>query len=373
VPIADSVVTVRNDGSQSSDGLIVSSIIWLGLVVMWAVVLIPMWLRRHDETEETRSVDRFTSAMHTLSRREAGAGRRYVVMPQRARGVDVHVSGASAGARPGILHAVSRWHSGRQERRRTLTAADRRRRTLLALLTAAMVTLLAAVLIGGMVLWTLQVIVDLCLVALVVGLVLRARRVDRARLAAVARSAQARKRAQEDRRAANRRSADMPIARPAVATAAPAMAPAASVTSLAYAAAPEAFEPVAEPAAEREFEPVFDQTAFASADVVAEDDGLSALDAVFAENAGMLHAESEAVPAETTDAQSADELAAEDDDTWDPVPVPPPTYTTKPAAPPRRARPPIFDPLLPASEGEIEFEPTGDLEEILDRRWAVND
>jgi hypothetical protein len=349
----------------------VSSIIWLGLVVMWAVVLIPMWLRRHDETEETRSVDRFTSAMHTLSRRESGTARRYVVMPQRPREVDVHVSGASAGARPGILHSALRWHSNRRARRRTLTAADRRRRTLVGLLVATVVTFLAAVLIGGVAFWTLQLIVDLCLVALVVGLVMRARRVDQARLAAVTRSARAREQAREERRLANRQSADVSMARPAMAASAPAMAAAAPVAAFAYAEEPEAFEQAPPSVAEPEFEPVFDQTAY-STDAVT-DDGLSALDEVFAENAGLLY-----------DAESAEQVAAafvesghdpdgEAEDTWDPVPVPPPTYTTKPAAPPRRARPPVFDPLLPDGEGDIELEPTADLEEILDRRWAVND
>jgi hypothetical protein len=363
----------------------VSSIIWLGLVVMWAVVLIPMWLRRHDETEETRSVDRFTSAMHTLSRRESGAGRRYVVMPQRDHGVDVHVSGASAGSRPGLLHTVSRWRAGQADRRRALTAADRRRRALLGLLVATVVTFLVAVLIGGLAFWTLQVLVDLCLAALVVGLVMRARRVDRTRLAAVARSARVRERAQEERRAANRRGSDVRLGTLATAAAVPAVyaAPAGAVAyaeeyaeeyAEGYAEEIETYAPVAEPVAQPAFEPVFDQTAFASDDVDADDDGISALDEVFAENAGLLDEEVDAALPDTTLIENGDETTAtEDPDTWDPVPVPPPTYTTKPAAPPRRARPPVFEPLLPAGEGEIELEPTGDLEEILDRRWAVND
>jgi hypothetical protein len=58
---------------------------------------------------------------------------------------------------------------------------------------------------------------------------------------------------------------------------------------------------------------------------------------------------------------------------WDPVPVPPPTYATKPTAPQRRPRPPVFEPLLPPVESAEELDPVDDLEEILDRRWAVND
>jgi hypothetical protein len=295
-------------------------------------------------------------------------------MPQRARGVDVHVSGASAGTRPGVLHAFSTWRHRRRERRRALTAADRRRRTLVGLLVATVVTFLAAVLIGGMAMWTLQVIVDLCLVALLVGLVMRARRVDRARLAAVARSARARERVRDERRAANRRGSDLPMPSPALAASAAAVATASPGASFAYAEDLETYEPAPMPFAKPEFEPVFDQSAFA-ADPEADDGGLSALDEVFAENAGLLHNAERAEQVAAAFVESGVDPDAEDvdPDTWDPVPVPPPTYTTKPAAPPRRARPPVFDPLLPAGEGEIELEPTGDLEEILDRRWAVND
>src|SRR4051812_11101329 len=65
---------------------------------MWAVVLVPMWLRRHDAATESRSVDRFSTAMRTLSRRTtSGPGRRYVVMPRRPETshASVHVSGAA--------------------------------------------------------------------------------------------------------------------------------------------------------------------------------------------------------------------------------------------------------------------------------------
>src|SRR3954468_12239877 len=51
---------------------------------MWAGLLIPMWLRRHEQETEVRSVDRFSTAMRILSRRPAPPpDRRYLVMPQR--------------------------------------------------------------------------------------------------------------------------------------------------------------------------------------------------------------------------------------------------------------------------------------------------
>jgi hypothetical protein len=58
---------------------------------------------------------------------------------------------------------------------------------------------------------------------------------------------------------------------------------------------------------------------------------------------------------------------------WEPVPVPPPTYAMKPAAPPRRPRFERDEPLLPPVEPTPELSAADDLEEILDRRWAVND
>ena len=50
---------------------------------MWAAVLIPIWLRRHDDAAENRSADRYSQAMRTLSRRPARIDRREMVMPAR--------------------------------------------------------------------------------------------------------------------------------------------------------------------------------------------------------------------------------------------------------------------------------------------------
>ena len=56
-----------------------SAVILAVIVIMWAVVLVPMWLRRHDAATESRSVDRFSTAMRVLSRRSS----RDVVVPRR--------------------------------------------------------------------------------------------------------------------------------------------------------------------------------------------------------------------------------------------------------------------------------------------------
>jgi hypothetical protein len=69
-----------------------SGLIYAIIVVLWAIVLVPMWLRRHDAETESRSVDRFSSAMKILSRRPGGRtrdpGPRSVVMPPIAADSD---------------------------------------------------------------------------------------------------------------------------------------------------------------------------------------------------------------------------------------------------------------------------------------------
>src|SRR4051812_40789457 len=69
-----------------------------------------MWLRRHDERNESRSVERFSSAMRVLSRRgpSQSPGHRYVVLPARKQVAEVHVSGAPGRPRLSIGQLVRR-------------------------------------------------------------------------------------------------------------------------------------------------------------------------------------------------------------------------------------------------------------------------
>ena len=55
------------------------------LAVAWAVYLIPKALKHHDEVARTRSIDRFSTAMRVLARREPVNRRdtRLVVTPAR--------------------------------------------------------------------------------------------------------------------------------------------------------------------------------------------------------------------------------------------------------------------------------------------------
>jgi hypothetical protein len=302
----------------------VSAVILAVIVIMWAVVLVPMWLRRHDAATETRSVDRFSTAMRVLSRRPSGGpDRRYVLMPKRDSRVSVHVSGASASRRPPTRQAPAAPPSRPQTRTASRAGAKpslavRRRRTFLVLAGVTLLTLLLAV--TGVIGWPLQLVVDLILVAFVVHL-----RTQAKRAAAVAR---------QRRRAA--------------------VAPASAVS------ATEAARPAYVRAATA---PVVEEWA--------------------------------TEPMQPIDAPAADVPAATGtDDSWEPVPVPRPTYTMKPKAPQRwtYARPEQQQPAQPepqpqvAEETAVEAEPAvaaeasapataevSELDGILEHRWAVND
>ena len=49
----------------------VTGLIYVVIIALWAAVLIPIWLRRHDQISEVRSTARFSSAMRSLGRNNA--------------------------------------------------------------------------------------------------------------------------------------------------------------------------------------------------------------------------------------------------------------------------------------------------------------
>jgi hypothetical protein len=122
----------------------VTGLIFGSIIAAWAAVLVPMWLRRHDERNEARSVERFSSAMRVLARRTGTAGKRRppsVMMPGRTEVDDVHIAGAShrparaTGPSSPAARASSsgdRLHRGGRSNARA-RLARRRRRTLLSL------------------------------------------------------------------------------------------------------------------------------------------------------------------------------------------------------------------------------------------------
>jgi hypothetical protein len=274
----------------------VSAVIYAAIVVMWAVVLVPMWLRRHDAATESRSAERFSTAMRTLSRRTHGTpGRRYVVMPRRQAGaLSVHVTGAAVAPSVAVRPARPSGSTARA------TMVRRRRRTTIVLLGMATLTAVPAAL--GAFPWLVQVAFDLVLVAFLAHLRTQARRA----------AAVALRHHQAPVVAAERSAPARPA--PAAAAAEPAV--------------------VAEPAPAA---PAFD---------VSWTEELRA------------------------DAAFEVELAA--DETWQPVPVPPPTYTLKPPALSPAAAAYDSDSTEEMARTVVDEVPT-ELDEILDRRWAVND
>ncbi len=109
------------------------------LVVMWLVVLVPMFVRRGDERAESRSMDRFATAMRVLSRRSPGTG-----------GV--------AGRRPYATAPPTPYADGASPVRAAARAQmmRRRRRTLCVLGVTALLALPGALLVSGW-LWLVEV------------------------------------------------------------------------------------------------------------------------------------------------------------------------------------------------------------------------
>jgi hypothetical protein len=123
-----------------------SGIIFVVLAVAWAVYLIPKALKHHDEVARTRSIDRFSTALRVLARREPVNRRdaRLVTTPARTEAQQAATPPASAGkpvtATTGddalitvsVKPAVSR--ARLDARRKAARAAARRRRHILTFL-----------------------------------------------------------------------------------------------------------------------------------------------------------------------------------------------------------------------------------------------
>ena len=119
------------------------------LVVMWLVVLVPMFVRRGEERAETRSLERFSTAMRVLSRRGPSSGgiagrRRYATAPPAP-----YADGASP------IRTAAR-----------LRMLRRRRRTLGVLAATALIGVPAALTVSTW-LWLLQVPATVLLVGYV--------------------------------------------------------------------------------------------------------------------------------------------------------------------------------------------------------------
>lgn len=131
-----------------------TGLIYVAIIALWAAVLVPMWLKRHDHASESRTVERFDSAMRSLSgskRRSRRPGEREVLQPRRESQREVVVTGARGrvGDRQRLSASEARAARGLDRQDRPVrTAAARRRRTVLLLLLLTTVATAALALLG---------------------------------------------------------------------------------------------------------------------------------------------------------------------------------------------------------------------------------
>jgi hypothetical protein len=104
-----------------------TGLIYAAIVVVWAVVLIPLALRRHDQAARSNSIERFSSAMRVLARRgpasEAGSIGTGAEAPDRlARPTLRHDAVVSPAAPPPRRPTRAAMRAAAARRRRVLTA-----------------------------------------------------------------------------------------------------------------------------------------------------------------------------------------------------------------------------------------------------------
>ncbi len=153
------------------------------LAVAWAVYLIPKALKHHDEVARTRSIDRFSTALRVLARREPvnRSDSRLVVTPARATREATaapapspepaaRVAAASSQVHVAVTPAVSRARLA--ARRKAARLAARRRRRILTLLLLVGVAVGVTAYLGRLPWWSLAVPGGLTLAFLVLCRVL---------------------------------------------------------------------------------------------------------------------------------------------------------------------------------------------------------
>ncbi len=139
-----------------------SAIVLAALVIMWAVVLVPMFLRRHERSAELAGATRFAGAMHVLARR-----RGHPAPPsgeQRAAAISQALSRAPSRERAPVAPASAATSALASAAARRSARVAARRRGLALMLGLIVVSAGCAVLLGGWLVW-LQLAVDLVALA----------------------------------------------------------------------------------------------------------------------------------------------------------------------------------------------------------------
>ncbi len=295
-------------------GVSSSGLIYAVIVGAWAAYLVPMWLRRQDELNEARPTERFSTAIRLLSGRAAMERRYARELEERAAGeagpdvdpdavtdrlssVDVRAfavpptqtehpatrEGAPEGARGGVREQVreerrARTASAAAERARRSKVLARRRRTTVVLFLAFTLGAIVAAVGGLQFLWAPAVPA-----VLLSTYIVHLRSTERRRFAFTM-----------DRRRAEAAAQRLRERRPHPAR------------------RPVSAEPDEEPAVRPEPEPV---------------------PAVSPQEAGRRALVEQTDHAEWVDQQRERERGSARGESWDPVPVPLPTYVTAPVAP----------------------------------------
>lgn len=96
-----------------------TGLIYVAIIAVWAVILVPAWLRRHDHLDPGRSVDRFSRSMQTLARRPSILG-----VPLPSSLPDLVTDGEPA---PAEVMRVTRPAPRRRGQRALMSAARLRR------------------------------------------------------------------------------------------------------------------------------------------------------------------------------------------------------------------------------------------------------
>lgn len=296
-----------------------SSLIFVVIIGVWAAYFIQYWVRRREHLATARSVDQFSESMRVLERRsllpttELSEPRResYAVSPARPSRPSILVKRAEPAERVGSAGPVEDGPHREPSRRpappsgrRAAPSTNRAPGLLLLTSLVALVAVAVAALLAWLPLWSLIVPVA----SLVVAFGWVRHRVGAAGRERVARARAARPRSQSTRAT---RAAQQPV-EPMAAEPAPAVG----------------VEVATDPAVGAEPEPTVDLPAARPYDIQAVEAPATAPPSV----------------PEPAEPFAAAHLLVDEDDiplTWDPVPVPRPTYTMKARA--TRPAPPAAD------------------------------
>lgn len=137
-----------------------TGLIYVAIIAVWAVVLVPAWLRRHDHLDSERSVDRFSRSLHALSKRDSVLGIPLPV-PEDAEGERHRAESHRSDAAPEVftvrrqdVSAVSSRVTGLMSgatSKAATTSAAARRRVVLGILGAGL-AVVAGLVVGGVLL-----------------------------------------------------------------------------------------------------------------------------------------------------------------------------------------------------------------------------